>query len=296
MPFGPSVALGAPHIMPEPVEPSESAEDADSCGESDAPLAALSSSADPTGAAAPPFHAAMKLLHSLNAGADVWAPVDALYTIILAVREITRQAEAHAEEHREEERREKERAAEAAAAAAAGSNEGASAPTSSSSSSSCSATDPAAPADSSSSSSPSPSSSVSSHSLHADNLFPLVLYVVVQSGVLRWHFVLGHLSRFLPAALRCFGTSGFSLSLVEGAVAHVCDMERKDVVGGMASGTPTAAAAGSGKKKSGGTSSPHAASPASFRSPTAALPRRSLSTSTGSSATPPLLLPPPPSS
>lgn len=68
----------------------------------------------------------------------------------------------------------------------------------------------------------------SSETLHADNMFPIVLYVVIHAGIKQPHFLFGTLARFLPDDLRNFGTAGYALAMIESAVTHICDMARPE--------------------------------------------------------------------
>jgi hypothetical protein len=219
MPFGPAVAQGgASHSMSEPVDEDEHDDSAGSQGvdpgDPDAPL--------PSSAAllsVPPFHSAMQLLHRANVGASM-APVDLLYILIRTVREVTRLANAYLHMHREAERQMREQQQHQQQGTEAEEP---------SSAASAAAPQPPSTAAAASSSSSSSAAPLSSLYLHADHMFPLLLYVVIHSGLRAPHFLFGHLARFLPDSLRHFGTAGYSLSVIEGAVAHICDMDKKDV-------------------------------------------------------------------
>jgi hypothetical protein len=283
MPFGPAVAQGgASHSMPEPVNEDEHDDSVGSQGvdpgDPDAPLPSSASLLS-----VPPFHSAMQLLHRANAGASM-APVDLLYILIRTVREVTRLANAYLHMHREAERQMREQQQQQQGAEAEEPSSAASGP----------APQPPSTAAAASSSSAAPLSSLY---LHADHMFPLLLYVVIHSGLRAPHFLFGHLARFLPDSLRHFGTAGYSLSVIEGAVAHICDMDKKDVQQAGASaaaasaGTATLAAPSVSRKKGAKSDQGNDASSSSGNAVLLSPPRRPLSgfssSSTSSSSSSP---------
>ena len=80
---------------------------------------------------------------------------------------------------------------------------------------------------------PSSSSSSSSSELHslfnADNIFPLITWLVIHSNLSHISTCLGHLDRFLSAESKQFGEAGMCLSLVEAAVYHVLQVTQEQV-------------------------------------------------------------------
>ena len=186
-----------------------------------------------------PFQSAMQMLHRLNRGVCRMAPLDLLYVLVRVIREITRCANANLKAHREAEK--EAQAAAAARAAAAVFLE----PTPPSTPSAPpSLLDPSFPPPAAAAAAAAPSAALSppasSDALNADNMFPLVLYVVIHSGLLRPHFLFGTIARFVPEHLRHFGTMGYSLILIESAVSHVCDMSKADVMAAVAVGAGVA--------------------------------------------------------
>lgn len=58
--------------------------------------------------------------------------------------------------------------------------------------------------------------------LNADGIFPLVVWVVVQTGLSGMHALVGHMERFVPEQQKHFGEAAMCLSLVEGECALCC--------------------------------------------------------------------------
>lgn len=58
----------------------------------------------------------------------------------------------------------------------------------------------------------------------ADDLFPIIVWVVIHSGLEDINMRLGHMERCLPEHIKHRGEGGICLSLVEAAVAYICRM------------------------------------------------------------------------
>ena len=57
--------------------------------------------------------------------------------------------------------------------------------------------------------------------LNADNLVPLMIWLVIHANVPNIHQYFGHIERFIPGDLRNFGEAGMCSSMVESAIYHV---------------------------------------------------------------------------
>jgi len=177
----------------------------------------------------PPYSTAIQVLHRLNSVICSWPPLDCLHLIIRAVREIEREAATYMRQHRRREMREKKKNERKHQKVMPQENGVGTTDLTNSFGST-----PRSPASvrspwSTASSTPSASGSTSaSPYLSADLLFPIVVWVVIRSGLRHPHFMLGTLTRLLPDSIRHFGMGGYALSMVEAAIKHVADMTRSE--------------------------------------------------------------------
>lgn len=61
--------------------------------------------------------------------------------------------------------------------------------------------------------------------IQADDLFPLIEYVVLNSTCHKLPFMLSHVQRFLPDTCTAFGPSGMALTIIDAAVRHLCQVD-----------------------------------------------------------------------
>lgn len=65
----------------------------------------------------------------------------------------------------------------------------------------------------------------SSHYIQADDFFPILTYIVIQSKCVKLPFLLSHVQSFLPENCTSFGQSGISLTQLDAAVRHIANIQ-----------------------------------------------------------------------